>query len=91
MLKREVIDAVRENSFNIWAVDNVDEGIEILTGVPAGEQSTDGGYPEGTVHYAVDQRLRALARTAKEFAGPTPGPAPSEEKEPAASVRHIED
>ena len=91
MLKREVIDAVREGRFNIWAVDNVDDGIEILTGFPAGEQSADGSYPEGTVHYAVDKRLRALAQTAKEFATPTPAPAPSEEKEPAASVQNAQD
>ncbi len=87
MLKREVIDAVREGKFNVWAVETVDEGIEILTGIPAGEEQPDGTYPEGTVHYAVDKRLRSLAQTAKEFAAPAPSPTPSEEeKEPAPSV-----
>ena len=88
MLKREVIDAVREGRFNIWAVDSVNQGIEILTGVPAGEQSADGTYPEATVHYAVDKRLRELAQTAREFAGPVPSAAPTDDREPAASVEH---
>jgi lon-related putative ATP-dependent protease len=67
VLDEEVIDAVREGRFHIYAVSNVDEGIEILTGVPAGERGEDGSYPEGTVHYLVEDRLRVMAEKAREF------------------------
>jgi hypothetical protein len=87
MLKPEVIEAVREGRFHVWPVDNVDQGIELLTGVPAGEQREDGTYPEGTVHYLVDTRVRALAESAKEFAAPPAiAPTAADEREPAANI-----
>ncbi|RMF32096.1 MAG: ATP-binding protein, partial [Chloroflexi bacterium] len=61
MLREDVIEAVREGKFHIWPVRTVDEGIEILTGVPAGELQEDGTYPEGTVNWAVSQRLAEMA------------------------------
>jgi len=67
MLKDEVVEAVKEGKFSIWAVSTIDEGIELLTGVPAGERRPDGTYPEGTVHYLVDKRLREYAERIKEF------------------------
>ena len=67
VLKDEVIDAVREGRFLIYGVSTIDEGIEVLTGVPAGEPQEDGRYPEGTVHQLVEQRLRDMARRAKEI------------------------
>lgn len=80
MLKEEVIQAVRDGSFHIWPVATIDEGIEILTGVPAGEPREDGGYPEGTVHYLVNRRLQEMADKVREF-GVTDGFAPRERKE----------
>jgi predicted ATP-dependent protease len=50
MLKREVIDAVKQKKFRIYRVSSVEEGIEILTGVPAGKPNKKGIYPEGTVY-----------------------------------------
>ena len=85
MLKREVVDAIAEDKFSIWAIENVDEGIEILTGVEAGEELPEGDYPEGSVHYIVTQRLRTLAETAREFGMPQI-PAAVGQTEPAASV-----
>jgi len=67
MLKDEVVQAVREDRFHIWAVRSIDEGIELLTGVPAGDQRPDGSYRLGTVHQRVDARLREYARRLKEF------------------------
>jgi len=67
MLKDEVIDAVRDGKFHIWSVSGIDGGIEILTGVPAGEKDEDGKYPEGTVNRMVDDALRAFAIGLKEF------------------------
>ena len=86
MLKPELIEAVREDKFNIWAVHTVDEGIEILTGIPAGKMGPDGKYPEGTIHYLVNKRLQQFADTARQYAIPqTPGVSP-DDREPAASV-----
>ncbi|MCX8082708.1 MAG: AAA family ATPase [bacterium] len=62
MLKDEVINAVKEGKFHIWAVSTIDEGIEILTGVPAGDKDKKGDYPEGTVNYLVSKRLEELTR-----------------------------
>ncbi|HID86001.1 MAG TPA: Lon protease family protein, partial [Anaerolineae bacterium] len=70
MLKEEVVEAVEQRKFHIWPVKTVDEGIEILTGVPAGERREDGTFEEGTVNYLVDKRLRELAETMRRFARP---------------------
>jgi predicted ATP-dependent protease len=73
MLREEVVDVVRQGQFRIYAVRTVDEGIEILTGVAAGERAADGSYPEGTVNCLIDQRLGELAEGLRGFyreAGP---------------------
>jgi lon-related putative ATP-dependent protease len=67
MLKDEVIEAVQEGKFHIWSVETINQGIEILTGVPAGEQQPDGSYPEGTINYLVDKRLRELVEYMKKY------------------------
>jgi lon-related putative ATP-dependent protease len=59
MLKKEVIEAVKEGLFHIYAVRSIEEGIELLTGVPAGEKKEDGAYQEGSVFYLVDKKLGA--------------------------------
>jgi lon-related putative ATP-dependent protease len=66
MLHYDVLDAVREGLFNVWAISTIDEGIEILTGVPAGEPAEDGSYPQDTVHGRTKTCLRSwLERSAK--------------------------
>jgi predicted ATP-dependent protease len=67
MLDREVREAVEKGDFHIWAVETVDEGIEILTGMPAGERDRDGKWPEGTINQKVDQRLLKMAETLHRF------------------------
>ncbi len=67
MLREDVVEAVAKGQFHVWAVGTVDEGLEVLTGVPAGERQADGTYPAGTVHCLVDQRLRALAEGLQSF------------------------
>ncbi len=57
MLGHEVKDAVAAGQFNIWSVENIDQGIEILTGRPAGEPDASGNYPEGSLHRAVHDKL----------------------------------
>ena len=67
VLKDEVVEAVKEGKFHIYGVSSVGEGIEVLTGVAAGERAEDGTYPEGTVHYLVEERLHELAKTARDY------------------------
>jgi lon-related putative ATP-dependent protease len=61
MLKQEVVDAVREGKFSIYPIETMQEGLEILTGMPAGEELQDGSYPEGTVNYLVAKRLAEIS------------------------------
>ncbi len=70
MLSDEVIAAVKKNLFHIYAIDHIDQGIELLTGRPAGERRPDGSYPPDSVHDAVQARLRALAEGMRAFAAP---------------------
>jgi lon-related putative ATP-dependent protease len=68
MLKEEVVEAVKEGKFHIWSVKNVDEGIEILTGVKAGDRQEDGTFEENSVNDRVDKRLQELAEKMRDFA-----------------------
>jgi lon-related putative ATP-dependent protease len=70
MLNDEVVEAVRSGKFHIWSVETIDQGIEILTAVPAGEQQPDGSYPAGTVNHRVDAKLREMVENMKRFAAP---------------------
>jgi predicted ATP-dependent protease len=67
MLREEVVEAVRTDTFHVYAVHTVDEGLEVLTGVSAGEAGADGTYPEGTVNQRVSQRLTTLAERLRRF------------------------
>lgn len=66
VLKAKVVQAVDEGNFHIYGVSTIDEGIEVLTGVPAGNRQDDGTYPEGTVHYLVEKRLDEMAEKARQ-------------------------
>ena len=57
-LNDEVIKAVKDGMFHIYAIKNVDEGIELLTGVPAGKKNKNGEYPAGSVNYLVNEKLK---------------------------------
>lgn len=57
MLEEEVVEAVRNKLFSIWAVSHVDQGLEILTSIAAGEQDEKGQYPLDTVHYLANRQL----------------------------------
>ena len=66
MLKDEVADAVREGAFRIFEIDRVEEGVEVLMGIPAGEIGADGQYPEGTLYRRAADRLQELRDAVKE-------------------------
>ncbi|MBU7043824.1 MAG: AAA family ATPase, partial [Theionarchaea archaeon] len=70
MLKEEVVQAVEKGTFHIYAVGTIDEGIEILTGVPAGTQLKDGTFEKDSVNYLVNNRLQDMADTLKQFPAP---------------------
>jgi len=67
MLKEEIVEAAKAGNFTIYPVSTIDEGIEVLTGVPAGERKADGTYKKGTVNYLVNKRLQEMAETVREF------------------------
>ena len=62
MLNEEVVDAVRQSRFHIYPVSTIDEGIEILTGVNAGQLKKDGSYDPSTVNYRVNKRLTEMTQ-----------------------------
>jgi lon-related putative ATP-dependent protease len=66
MLRANVRQAVADGQFHVYAVSTIDQGLEILTGVPAGQRQEDGGYLEDTVHGRVMARLGEIARNLKE-------------------------
>ncbi len=67
VLKEEVVEAIRLGKFHIYPVKTIDEGIEILTGLKAGERRPDGTFEEGTVNYLVQKRLEEMAEAIKEY------------------------
>jgi predicted ATP-dependent protease len=80
-LDAEVVQAVRDGQFHIYAVHTVEEGIELLTGVPAGERGGDGSYPEDSVYGRADRRLREIAGVLKEFGAFRHAPEEEEDQE----------
>lgn len=67
MLRKDVVEAVREGKFYIYPISTVEEGVEILTGMESGKRKEDGTYDEGTVFYLVDQNLKKMAEHVKAF------------------------
>lgn len=64
-LSDEVVNSVKEGKFHIYAISNLDEGIEILTGVPAGKKNKDGKYPAGTIKYLAYEKLKQYNENSK--------------------------
>jgi len=69
MLRKDVVEAAAAGKFHIYPVRTIDQGAEILTGVPAGERSREGAYPAGTINFLVDQKLLEVAQKMKAFVG----------------------
>jgi len=68
MLRQNVVDAAAAGQFQIYAVENVDQAISLLTGLPAGEVDVKGKYPEGSLNQNVAARLNKLANISKSYA-----------------------
>ncbi len=67
MLKKEVVDAVKDGKFHVWAVGSVDEALELLTGLTAGKRLPDGTFEEDSVNARVDQTLHRLMEMARKL------------------------
>ena len=67
MLNDHVVEAVRAGAFHVYAVETIDEGLELLTGTPAGELAEDGLFPPGSIHRAVQDHLQTLAVGLQQF------------------------
>lgn len=80
MLRQEVVEAVRQGRFHVWPVRSIDEAMELLTGLPAGEPDAQGEIPAGSVNYQVAMQLAELAQMRQDFGNPKP-PARQRKKE----------
>ncbi|HXX14543.1 MAG TPA: AAA family ATPase [Candidatus Eremiobacteraceae bacterium] len=67
MLREDVLDAVAGGKFHVWPIGRIEQGVEVLTGVPAGARNGSGRFEEGGVFARVDERLRDMARVMKDF------------------------
>ncbi len=68
MLREDVVEAVKAGKFSVHGVSTIDQGIEILTGVKAGERNNEGRFPVGTINRLVEDKLRAFAERGRAFA-----------------------
>jgi len=67
MLREEVVGAVREGKFNVYAVKEIDEAIAILTGSEAGQRDDKGRYPSNTINRKVEDQLIRYAEQRLRF------------------------
>ena len=72
MLRKDVVEAAQAGLFAVYPVENVDQGMALLTGHPAGEHDEDGKFPSGSVNRRVAARLGAFMRRAEELSAPRP-------------------
>jgi len=67
MLRNDVVEAVESGDFHVWAVSTIDEGIAVLTGLPAGKRKKDGTWTKGSINDLVDQRLESLGQRLRDW------------------------
>lgn len=67
MLREDIVEAAKEKKFSIYPIATIDEGLELLTGVAAGERQKDGSYPAASINGRVQARLKAFADKARQF------------------------
>jgi hypothetical protein len=69
MLKPEVVDACKAGKFAVYAIETIDEGLSLVTGIAAGRRKLDGDFPFGSVNHLVEERLRSFAEVRRTFSG----------------------
>jgi ATP-dependent Lon protease len=70
MLRKDIVETVRAGQFHIYAIKTIDQGLELLSGLKAGDRHPDGRYEEGTINFLVDERLAELAEGLREYGEP---------------------
>lgn len=65
VLKDEVVQSVKAGEFHIYPIEHIEEGMELLMGVPAGEKDENGSYPAESIHGIVKEKLRSFDRLAQ--------------------------
>ena len=68
MLRDKVVEAVAAGKFHVYPVETIDEGMELLCAMPAGERDEQGEYPQGTINRRIIERLMELAESRRAFA-----------------------
>lgn len=68
MLRKDVVDAVEAAQFHVYSMQTIDDGLEILTGTPAGDRGRSGYFPDGSVNRRVEAKLTELAERRRIFA-----------------------
>jgi len=86
MLRQDVVEVVGAGQFHVYPVHGVDQAIELLTGIVAGERDEEGNFPEGSVNQLVEARLIELAKKQQAFAAP-----PEEEGESKGTIEKEDD
>jgi ATP-dependent Lon protease len=67
MLREDAVQAVRDGKFHIYPVSTIEQGIEILTGIPAGKPNASSHYPKNSFNHQVQVRLKELANKVQAF------------------------
>ena len=83
MLRKDVLESVRKGDFQVYAVETVDQAIELLTGVDGRRARADGAYPEGSINARVDARLREMGEAMRQFGRRSPDIQQVDKAEPA--------
>jgi ATP-dependent Lon protease len=76
MLRQEVVDAVKKKRFHLYPIRTIEDGLEILTGLPAGKLGKDGDYTEGSIFARVSRRLAEIAKHVRRTPSPPPAASP---------------
>ena len=67
MLRKDLVEEVEKGRFHVWAVSTIEEGLEVLTGTPAGARDESGAYPADSVFGRADACLKRLAEQVVEY------------------------
>ncbi len=91
MLRQDVVAAAEAGQFHIYPVRTVDEAVELLTGMPAGERDEEGNFPEGTLNYLVEARLIEMAERQRDFSSSDSGKGGKGEEEEPGETEEAEE
>lgn len=76
MLRADVVAAIRKDSFRIYPIDRIEDGVALMMGAPAGVPGPDGDFPSGSVYRLVAFRLESFAASMRRLVLPTPDGVP---------------